>query len=119
MATTSNRGRAVAGYLAGTLDELIRAVLLALARAVRLVCSYANNADDAWELCMALGLNPRDGRLRATTPGTPEVRGRPSIRAPLTTTSSRRPAGPSPGSPSVDSDTVALRRGRGENVAGY
>ncbi|MGQ0779396.1 MAG: hypothetical protein ACT4NY_34105 [Pseudonocardiales bacterium] len=42
-------------------------------RAVRLVCSYAHNADDAWELLMALGLNPRDGRLalppQTTRPG--------------------------------------------------
>ncbi len=31
-------------------------------RAVRLVCSYTHDADDARELFGALGLNPRDGR---------------------------------------------------------
>ncbi len=53
-------------------------------RAVRLVCSYANNADDARELCTVLGLNPRDGRQTAT-PRISPVPGRPSIRAPSAT----------------------------------
>lgn len=34
-------------------------------RAVRLVCRYARNADDARELFTVLGLNPRDGRRKA------------------------------------------------------
>jgi len=47
-----------------------------------LVCSYAHDANDARQVCTALGLNPHDGRSRpiqqhATVPG------RPSIRAPL------------------------------------
>lgn len=64
-------------------------------RAVRLVCSYAHDAADARELCTALGLNPRDGR-RKPLPRVPSVPGRPSIRAPLGDTSSRRPIGPPP-----------------------
>lgn len=39
-------------------------------RAVRLVCCYAHNADDARELFGLLGLNPRDGR-RTAMPRTP------------------------------------------------
>lgn len=35
-------------------------------RAVRLMCSYAHDADDARKLCIALGLNPRDGRRKAS-----------------------------------------------------
>lgn len=34
-------------------------------RVVRLVCSYALDADDARELCTALGLNPHDGAINA------------------------------------------------------
>ncbi|MGH3929067.1 MAG: hypothetical protein ACRDTF_03725 [Pseudonocardiaceae bacterium] len=36
-------------------------------RAVRLVCSYAHNADDARGLLMVLGLNPRDGHRKTNT----------------------------------------------------
>lgn len=45
-------------------------------RAVRLVCSYARNADDARELCIVLGLDPRDGRRNAKsyTPDPPGPR---------------------------------------------
>jgi hypothetical protein len=42
--------------------------------AVRLVCSYAHDADDARELCTALGLDPRDGRGKAMPPSISSVR---------------------------------------------
>lgn len=51
-------------------------------QAVRLVCSYAHDADDARELCTLLGLNPRDGRRKDMPPTSP-IPGRPLIRAPL------------------------------------
>lgn len=41
-------------------------------RVVRLVCSYAHDADDARELFAVLGLNPRDGR-RATDATCPSI----------------------------------------------
>ncbi|MGH3943271.1 MAG: hypothetical protein ACRDTG_32535 [Pseudonocardiaceae bacterium] len=39
-------------------------------RAVRLVLTYAQDADDAHELCATLGLHPREGR-RQTIPRLP------------------------------------------------
>lgn len=61
---------------------------------VRLVCAYARDADDARQLCAALGLNPRDGR-RNTTSQRPSIPGRPSIRV-LLPTLGGRPVPPAP-----------------------
>ncbi|MGQ0777696.1 MAG: hypothetical protein ACT4NY_25355 [Pseudonocardiales bacterium] len=51
-------------------------------RVVRLVCSYAKDADDARELFAVLGLDPREGRRKAGAahPRSPVGRrsGRPS-----------------------------------------
>ena len=60
---------------------------------VRLVCSYAHDADDARQLCAALGLNPREGRK--TRRQRSSVSGRPPIRASLSDTAlGGRPAPP-------------------------
>lgn len=52
-------------------------------RVVRLVCSYAQDANDARELFTVLGLNPGDGRRRANaTPWSPVGRRQSAPQAP-------------------------------------